>query len=119
MTLWGRVKPYLLLVLVVVAGLLMLVLTFGRNLASLFVKKPLPPDQPSDKQKKIEEQTEKEKKELFDGAEKKVVEVQERHAEVVQDLVEDQEDRYEELKDDPEALNAWLLEVGKKTRPPQ
>jgi len=115
-TFWARIKPYLLLGLVALAGLLAFVLTFGRSLASLFAKKQLPPDQPSEKQKKIEQDAAEKERELYDETEKKVVEIQDAHDGAVKDVVEAQEERYQELKDDPEALNDWLLKVGKDVR---
>ena len=46
----------------------------------------------------------------------RIIEVQEEHAAVVAELTEDQASKAGALLDDPEALNSYLLQVGKDVR---
>lgn len=65
-----------------------------------------------------EAQAEKERKEreAREERDRRIGEVYEEHADKVRALTEEQARRAEELRDDPDALNDYLLSVGKELR---
>jgi hypothetical protein len=71
---------------------------------------------PSDKQKDTEKKTAEEEKKLDDQAKKETEQVIEVHDATIDNLTDDQRKKYEEIKDNPQAVNDLLSDVGKQMR---
>lgn len=75
-----------------------------------------PSQDTEDKVRKIEADAEKQEAEAAKERDEEVQELQEKRDDAVQGFQQEQEEHYEEIKDDPDEVNRWLLEVGKKQR---
>ena len=67
-------------------------------------------------ERKVDEETAEKAKALESEKEKRLSEIEEAHKEVVERLTEAQKEQVKHLRDDPESLNSFLLDVGKEVR---
>lgn len=88
----------------------------GLIYGTFFKKKTVVTAGPSDKQKGIEEETKQKErdleKEIADEVNKTIL----IRDQTVENLTDAEKKKVEELKDDPKAVNEFLLEVGKRQR---
>ncbi len=70
----------------------------------------------ADKKLEEDEKAEREREEAKTKLVERVAEVKREHQEVIEKLDDKQKGRVEELLEDPEELNSFLLEVGKEVR---
>jgi hypothetical protein len=67
---------------------------------------------------KANDKAEEEREEAREEKDEKIAEIEKEHATTVAKLTRKQRDDVEELKDDPDKLNDYLLDVGKDIRNP-
>lgn len=97
------------------AGLAIFLAFVGGILASRRKETILLP--PVDKeQKEIEKETEIKRIELEVKKSAEVVRLKDEYAQTIEKLNKEQKQRFEELKEQPDELSGWLLELGKKNR---
>lgn len=72
--------------------------------------------EPSEKQKSTEEKTKQEEAKLDQKAAEETQKVLDQHKATVDALTDEQRKKVEEIKDDPQAVNQYLLDVGKTIR---
>ncbi len=81
------------------------------------LKKPVVVVQgPSEKQKDIEEKTKQEEAKLDQKAAEETQKILDQHKASVDALTDEQRKKVDEIKDDPQAVNQYLLDVGKDMR---
>ena len=110
MTVWLFIKKWWRWILIGVA--MCAGFFFGLSLKK---PKPLPPAS-GKKQIDAEQKTAVEEKRLEDEAKQKVEEELRLHEAVVETLTVEQKKKYEEIKDDPQAVNSFLVDIGKQIR---
>lgn len=71
---------------------------------------------PSDKQKDAEKKKTEEEKKLDDQAKKEADQVNTIHDQVISTFTDEQKKKYDQIKDDPKAVNDFLSDISKQMR---
>lgn len=110
---WVWVKKYWKYLLFPIGILVGIIGFIGRRKPEVIAPELLDAEE---KEREINEEAEKRLDEVEEKRRKQVEDVEREHAETIQKLTDEQKEKLEELREDPDELNDFLLEVGKSVR---